>query len=286
MSACAWTAAWREMEKTDVEIGIHIPEHLRERLEEEQHRLETRPITDDASEPEADYSSMPFQDVEPLQDPKLMEQMELPMQIDVTPQISTPRRLSAKGPLPLSTLLVNYAKRRFAQSNLDSHNSRQYTLVLALVGVVLLLAASRTFKGEVPGMEPLSAASPPWNDIPSTASWVKQAGSKVTHLVEATPYPVCTFPMESAGQYRMTALPEDIASKVLGSWSSSSVEIGFHLPTPSAVADALENVFAPDDRIPENEQSGNDIVETFAAAAADVVHDVEEVVESVESAFE
>jgi len=286
MSACAWTAAWRDMEKTDVEIGIHIPEHLRERLEEEQHQFETRPITDDAVQPEADCSSIPFQVAEPLQDLKLMEQMELPMQVDVTPHISTPRRTSVKGPLPLSTLLVNYAKRRFAQSNLDNHHSRQYTLVLALVGVVLLLAASGVFKGQFPEMESLSAAGPPWIDVLSTASLVKQIDSKVTHLVEATPYPLCTFPMESAGQYRMTALPEDIASKVLGSWSSSSVEIGYHLPTPSAIAEALENVFAPDDRIPENEQSGKDIVETFADAAADVVHDVEEVVESVESAFE
>jgi len=272
------------MEKTDVEIGIHIPEHLRERLEEEQHQFETRPITDDAAQPDADCSSIPFQDAEPFQDPELMEPMELPMQVNVTSQISTPRRPSAKGPLPLSTLLVNYAKRRFAQSNLDSHHSTQYALVLALVGVVLLLAASRVFKGQVPELESFRAASPPWIDVLSTASLVKQIDSKVTHLVEATPYPVCTFPMESAGQYRMTALPEDIASRVLGSWSSSSVEIGFHLPTPSAIANALENVFAPDNRIPE-EQSGKDIVEIFADAAADVVHDVEEVVESVESAF-
>jgi len=200
-----------------------------------------------------------------------------PSQFDVMPLNSTTRRPSTKGPLPLSILLVNYAKRRIGQLTKDSRHGKQSTFLLALVGVILLLAGSSILKGHIPATESLDVDGfavlherSLWADVPSPATVEEEVSSKIAHLGASSEYPVCTFPMESAGQYHMTALPADIASKVLKSWSTSTTSGGLHIPTHTATPGIPENVSTPEDSTFEDTEGGKSIVEKFVDVAASV----------------
>lgn len=238
MSSGAWAASWRQMERADLEIGIYVSDELRQSLEDEQLYFEERLLNSEFAQREAvinlnTVSSSQLLESEP--EPKLEHEPEV---VTATGQYPMPssnddyhqhrRHPSAQGPLPLSTLLLDYIKRRAGGTKTKSSQRGQSILLPGLIGVMFLLVAS--FLVIIPSPNP-DANPTKWPEnyslpIPdlASASQMLDISSSVAEAAVSFPYPVCQFPSEMSSQHGMIALPEDIAKRVMATWGDDSTE--------------------------------------------------------------
>jgi len=282
MTAGAWAASWRQMERADVEIGIHVPDMLRQSLEEEQSAFEDSCSVLEPAQAEPGYPVMSVQTTEPLStDPTISQTRH------ASGGCSTGRRPnSQKGPLPLSTLLLNYVKRQSTRLTPSIGHPRQSILFPALVGLLFLCVALLIVTSPVQqlnfrdGGYPGNPSSLAADMILAVPTLVAEDASGSDDVASGS-FPICVFPIQSAAEHRMTALPEHIAKKVMESWKLMNV-VGDITPTamPEVEKIVIGDIPASEVSVAEKNESG-DLSSNIDIRVADIVAGAEENVEEV-----
>jgi len=289
MRAGAWSAAWKEMEKVDVEIGVWIPEDVRRRLdeaaatEEKDIAARYRAQPSDLEERNNHFHAVPPSKATTSAAIRGMETgaastaaCSRPGSRHKQSQAESPkwpkqRDAKEQKQLPLSTLLVQYVKRTLTRP----WNVALQILILALGVVWLTRRSSPTAlfnpldgiaavaKEQLQHLSSFGEA-----DVPST----EKQRDMAAHWEWQTPLPACTFKLgeEGAG---MMVLPSDVASQVLRALPAvtappeASTEGGSETSTTSGLLAAT----AEDS---ENGEEGTDdrtVREGFVEIAGEVV---------------
>jgi len=232
MRAGAWSAAWKEMEKVDVEIGIWVPEDVRRRLDEAAAREDKdmaaaryRAQPSGWEEQINRVPAVPPSTATPLAAIRGVEAgaastaaCSRPSSMHKQSQAESPkwpkqRDAQEQEQLPLSTLLVQYVKRTLTRP--WNVALQMLLLVLGLVWLTRRSTPSSLFH-PLDGIAAVAKEQLQHLSSFAEADVLPSANQRdmAAHWDWQTPLPACTFKLgeEGAG---MMVLPTDVASQVL-----------------------------------------------------------------------
>jgi hypothetical protein len=188
MKSGAWAAAWREMEKVDVEVGLWLPSDVRVELErkildEELLAMEEELKASEAVRDVAETPKSTFQDqIDGLDDILRVERrdfsaanMETPRR-EPEPAMSATYRKTAQE-IDLQTVLINYIR-------LLAHDRRN--VAIAFLSVLVLFFAVSGGQQKPPSYLPDIIQ---FRDIPAVVTAVYHSGSTSSTLVQSATQP-------------------------------------------------------------------------------------------------
>ncbi|PKX93792.1 uncharacterized protein P174DRAFT_441040 [Aspergillus novofumigatus IBT 16806] len=261
MRAGAWAAAWKEMEKVDVEVGLWLPSEIRRELEK---RLldNDRPSTDlrlrvpQLREPATsitaefyDHSSRTNTPTPLIHEPRLFAPEEAARPSSPAPAITTPAKAPGMPPptyspgpveeIDLQTLLINYIR-------VLASDRRNVTIVLlSVLAVYLALGVKpqtspshlRPFPGNMfESMPALSSTvsleqhpTPSWTEQPSFSTLLSLTAAEPAMTAETSAVEKETVREETSSKAPQT-IPSAASESVIVSSSSTAA------PTPEIVA--------------------------------------------------
>lgn len=222
MRAGAWAAAWKEMEKVDVEVGLWLPSDVRraleKRLAEERkfiHDEETHPAAgfDEAGHLDMDHRRLSVQThTRTFSDTGSFQADPSSKTTPTNIGLGLPEAGREKGEheIALQTLVINYVR-------VLASDRRNIALVLMSVLVVFLAIGSRPQQSLQPAMHPFPSDMPEFSVVPS----VNEAASAVPVALSGTA-------MESIASSAVASMPVSETS------IPSSTE---EFPLPSSIVD-------------------------------------------------
>lgn len=254
MRAGAWSAAWREMEKVDVEVGVWLPDDVRLSLDQETIRHEQQWETHGLDRVRELRVEMPFAPTPPPAVPSRQPSShvrgfegelhdEPPMTaIYAMPKASRPTNSSDRGAdsrsrssatqrrrdeVSLSTLLARFIHRKLGLSR------ELFLQVLIVVLAVVLLKqwwtpvltplAAQTME-TLPEHIPKAFAPDAISTVAvSTTTTITATATVLGSSFTAESIPICTFSPEHASEHGMTAVPKYLARSMLDAASTPLV---------------------------------------------------------------
>lgn len=266
MRSGAWNAAWREMEKVDIEVGIWIPEDVRQQLEEEAVHYEERWEKEGLQRVRELRNEMPFAPTPPqaasFGGPSMRQRRRnvtggsehelpnnasraMPKERGAGPSRPRSQHMRSRSGYesynarsnqqePLSTLLARVIRQKLEPTK----ELFLQVLVMVLVMVVVrqwwspaLPPLASSILDTVPVMsEAVSAAAPSEPIASAHATITSMAGASPTNAI-----PACTFAPDQAEAAGMTALPASVVRQILDA-ASTSVAALEATPSPDEIA--------------------------------------------------
>lgn len=243
LRAGAWSAAWREMEQVDLEIGVWIPEDMRralDREEVEQQQLqraknlagdtkgnETTHSVDEGDEwntnPPTPSKTSSIRKRQSASRSRNVSSSSTASTARTAPsRPSFKKRNSEPHRLPLTTLLHRYLQRQ-----LTSFQRPEWLVLLfiTVIGLTYMLVRP-TLTGVHDGVSMVEMIDVLPSGVPSALKGAEGVvGGLAAGLVDGVErlwqngghvdVPVCTFPPSAVESAGMTALPEDVARRIL-----------------------------------------------------------------------
>jgi hypothetical protein len=261
MRAGAWAAAWKEMEKVDIEVGLWLPSEIRRELEKRlldndrpstDLRLQVPQLREPATSITAELYDQPSRTNTPtplIHEPRLFAPEEAARPSSPAPAITTPAKAPGMPPatysprsveeIDLQTLLINYIR-------VLASDRRNVTIVLlSVLAVYLALGAKpqtssshlRPFPGDMFESLPALSSTVSLEQHP-TPSWTEQPSlSTVLSLTAAEP--AMTVETSTLQKEAVTEETSSRTSQAIPSAASESVTVSSSstaAPTPQISA--------------------------------------------------
>ncbi|KAF4212743.1 hypothetical protein CNMCM5878_000762 [Aspergillus fumigatiaffinis] len=253
MRAGAWAAAWKEMEKVDVEVGLWLPSEIRRELEKRlldndrpstDLRLQVPQLREPATSITAELYDQPSRTNTPtplIHEPILFAPEEAARPSSPAPAITTPAKAPGMPPptysprsvgeIDLQTLLINYIR-------VLASDRRNVTIVLlSVLAVYLALGVKpqtssshlRPFPGDMfESMPALSSTvsleqhpTPSWTEQPSLSTVLSLTAAEPAMTVETSTLQKETVTEETSSR-TSHAIPSTASESVTVSSSSTA----------------------------------------------------------------